>query len=315
MPLGNRVLGLLVYGLVGPLLCLLVGGIVPLILLGIVFTAFPGIEKSSSGLPAILCMVVAGAIGLAVLVGMARLMIRMYRRQAGGEVRIWPDRLELTGAPRQATVTFGQLSELEYAAIRSKDRPELVLRSEEGTRLELVHPWPVKEIFEHLRVQAVPIQVRRMKELLHRGDALVFRERTRRTWMSFLVGSAFTAGGIAFSVGLLLGRKSGEPVPWIALVRVMIPTLFIGVAGILWGIRLLGNGMVVSRTGLRPIGRDFGGETPWGDITRMTLSPKEMILGGAALESPYRLSRDAPNSSALAALASEMTPLEKEEVP
>jgi hypothetical protein len=84
-PLGSRILGVVVYGLAGPVITIVAGVVAAMVILGVFHSVIP--EKgnaSESPLALVLVLLLAGTTALVIMIWLARVMIRWYRRRAGG---------------------------------------------------------------------------------------------------------------------------------------------------------------------------------------------------------------------------------------
>lgn len=294
----NRALGLLVYGL---------GGTVISIAVGFLGGLFAGalLHLAVGELPS---LVGGFVVGLAVLILLVRFFIRGYRRQAGSEIRLWPDRLERVTGEKVETIRFDALAAIEHHETPQPDLGRIVLRPEEGKVVEVTAPWSLAEVGPRLKEIAVPVMVARRRAALDRGEELVFREQQGKALWSALGGLLSLGWGGFLTIGIALAMSRGETQVEPRGLTVGIMFLIAGFSSLTWFIRTRGNGMILTRTGIRKIGRDFGSENPWTDVRRLTLDKMGVRLEGEVLERPYRLSRRAPNFLVLVPLVAELAP-------
>lgn len=296
--LKGRAIGILVYGVGGTVISLAVG-LLGGVLAGALLNLAVGDVPSAVG---------GVLVGLALLILLARFFIRGYRRGASVELRVWPDRLDRVQGGTIQSLPFDALASLEHREGAQPDQQRILLRREDGALLEIAAPLPVAAIGSLLKEVAVPVLVATRRAALERGEELVFREQQGRAYLGALGGllALLWGGFLTIGIGLAMSRGDKDVEPRGMAVGVLF--LAAGGSSLTWFVRTRGNGMVLTRTGIRKIGRDVGAESPWSDLRRLTLSPIDVRLEGELPGRPLRLSRRAPNFLVLITLVAELAP-------
>jgi hypothetical protein len=176
-----------------------------------------------------------------------------------------------------------------------------------GRRILLPETWPLPAVARDLGGTLVPAMVARAAERIERGETVDYRVPLRLlAWP--LIGALLCASMLAIAAAQVARRWGTKDAvePRAGIFVFLLLTGLVSAVGILrkrWQ-----GGVAVSKSGLRPPGRDFGDETPWSAVTRAGVRSGVFELVSELPPATYRLPMDAPNAVVLAALAGRLRP-------
>ena len=293
-----------------------IGGSIISLAMGLLAAGLAGAAVVSYFRPRETAGIVAFTIAMCIVVGLGIAVVvmwwflREYRRQGGGEIRLWQDRIERVVGKKVESLPFAEIGEFDHIEGTRPDQERIILRGDDGRTMGIGAPWPITEIERGLQEHAVPVVVGKFRAALDRGETLAFREPFGRALLAAVGGIVSLLAGGFLVVALSSALITGKPVnPHLVLTGILF--LLGGVSSLAWFVRTRGIGMALTKTGLRRPRDSFGPETPWSDVKKMTEDSIGVRLEGDALERPYRLSRRAPNYLVLVLLIPELAPLDE----
>jgi hypothetical protein len=234
---------------------------------------------------------------------------RSYRRRAGGELRVWPDRVEFLAAEGAAPVVLPH-GEIDEIVVALPERPRAAGRIElrgVGRSIRLSEAWTLGEVALDLSRALVPAMVERAAARLEQGETLEFRP-PRGALLRPVLGVLACGGLLVFAAVQVATRWGTKD----AVEPKALLFVFLLVSGLVAGLQLLrrrwGAGVLASRSGVRRPGRDAGAETPWSAIVRSGTRDGVLELATDGPAGTFRCPLDAPNALLLPALAERCRP-------
>ncbi|HZV00284.1 MAG TPA: hypothetical protein VFF73_26435 [Planctomycetota bacterium] len=229
-------------------------------------------------------------------------LARSYRRRSGLGLRVLPDRVERV---RRRGVDAIATEDLVFHVFRdgAGDTERVRIHSRGGKTFDLFRgEWPVSRIADELERVAVPPLTERARSLLAAGEPLAFPERPAWSASTVVLATLMVLTGVAILfVSSSEERLSGHQV---AKVGRFVIIVLVGVPAFFWRVlSLRGNGVTLTRTGVRRSGEGADRETPFAEVGAFEVGPEGIELRAA--QGVYRLSRSGASFAVLANLLRE----------
>jgi hypothetical protein len=280
----QRVVGIFVYLILGPVMALMVAVMAGGLALALYF--FIGET---------LAVICGAALFLLALVGITTKAFREYRMRAGAQVRVDQEGIRYGSGRSAREIAYSDLEEVQYLCETSPEYRRLILRTRQGSRLEMPGTLPLEEIYEAMEPGAAKALAKGIRARLEEKEQVRFPEPKSWARRAGLLGLGAICFGGLWTAGYFIHQYQGTPKPY-ALVG-GLSFLVIGALKVGYYLRARHGGLAVSLEGLMELRK--GIRTDWQHVEKIQVVEREAIVVFRDSDRLVKLTRTALNFIAL----------------